>query len=50
MSKSIELSDEQYNGIESVAKSLGISVEDLILRGVIACTLVFDLFPESNIE
>jgi hypothetical protein len=46
--KNIELSDEQYEGIESVAKSLELSITDLILRGVKACTLLLDLFPEEN--
>jgi hypothetical protein len=45
--KKVELSDEQYEGIESVSKSLGLSMVDLILRGVKACTLLLDLFPEE---
>jgi tRNA-binding EMAP/Myf-like protein len=44
----IELSDEQYKGIEAVAKSMGIPVTELILRGVKSCTLVLDLFPEDK--
>jgi hypothetical protein len=46
--KSVELSEEQYNGIENVAKSLKLSIQDLILRGVKACTLLLDLFPEES--
>ena len=46
--KKVELSDEQYEGIESVSKSLGLSMVGLILRGVKACTLLLDLFPEES--
>jgi hypothetical protein len=45
--KNVELSEEQYEGVENVAKSLGLSMVELILRGVKACTLLLDLFPEE---
>jgi hypothetical protein len=46
--KTIEISEEEYDGIEKVAKSLKLSVVDLVLKGVKACTLILDLFPEQT--
>jgi hypothetical protein len=42
------LTPEQLTGIKRVADKLGISVAELILRGVKSCTLVLDLFPERQ--
>lgn len=47
MSKNIEVTDKQYEGISKVAESLGISPTELVLRGIKSCTLVLDLFPEQ---
>lgn len=48
MSKNIEVTDEKYKGIKKVADSLGISPTEFVLRGVKACTLILDLFPEDS--
>lgn len=41
----IELPENESKGITDVANSLGISVTDLVLKGIKACTQILDLFP-----